>query len=191
MSWLLRTRLTLAVTVLLWVAAAAVPALVPYPTIRAGVQWIDLGALIVILPLVVSIWHRWQSEPERMVGPVRVAPALLDTALVAVLPVGAGVLALLGSTSAAHALVPSLALGALALVVGSRGVPPAATGLAVVWLAVSMLLGDRADGSAHAWALPIATEAGGPTVGILTIVFACACVFAAATDAGGRRAERS
>ncbi|WP_206448226.1 hypothetical protein [Agrococcus sp. KRD186] len=174
-----------------WIIVAALPLVVPYPTIRAGMQWLDLGASTVILPLVVSVWHRRQLETERLMGPVRAAPALLDAALVAALPLGAAALAAAGIPSAAHALVPSLALGAAALVLGSRGVPPALTGLLVAWIAISLLLGDRPDGSAQVWALPITTVAEGPIVVTLVLVFVCACVFAAVADIGRRPRPRS
>lgn len=183
MTWLLRTRFLLVVAVVAWVGLAAIPASVPYPSIRAGIQWIDLGAGTVILPLVVALWHRVQAEAEDMIGPARLAPGLFDTALVAVLPIGTALLATLGVSSATHAVVPSLALGTLALVVGIRGVPRQLAGVLVVWLAVSMLLGPRADGSTEAWALPITTQASEATLLGLAIVFACACSGAVAAGA--------
>jgi len=190
--WLLRTRLVTASTAFVWVALAALPLAVPYPTVRAGIQWLDLGAVTVVLPLVVSIGHRWQMDVERMIGPARVLPALFDTALVAVMPLGAGTLGAFGNESAAHAVVPSLALGALALLAGCPGVPRALAAVPVAWLAVSMLLGDRAEGGREAWALPIATGADGVTILGLAIVFLIACVSAVVTDFGrGRFALRS
>lgn len=184
MSWLFRTRLVTASIAFAWVVVAALPIAVPYPTVRAGIQWIDLGTVTVLLPLVVSIWHRWQTDTERAIGPARVAPALLDTALVAVLPVGAVVLGTLGSDSAAHAVVPSLSLGAVALLAGCPGIHRELAAVPVMWLAASMLLGDRGDGGQAAWALPIATGVDGLTLFGLVIIFLIASACAILTDSG-------
>lgn len=180
MTWLLRTRAGVVLTMLAWLVIVALPVQVPYPTLRAGIQWIEVGAVTAILPLFLWLWHRWQLEDERAVNSVRMAPLLLDVALVASMPLGAAALVASGLVSAASAVVPSMFLGALTLIAGIPGIPRAAAAVPTICLAIAILLGDRPEGGHQPWALATMTHpSGGIVLGVaLSFALASSCALA-------------
>lgn len=183
MTWLLRTRTVVIVAVIGWLLASAIPLQVPYPTVRAGIQWIELGALTAVLPLLVWLWHRWQLIDELAINPVRLAPVGLDVALVAVMPLGSAALGASGTDSAAHAVVPSAFLGSLVLIAAMPGMPRTAAAVPVGCVVIAMLFGDRPDGAQEPWAFATTAQMSGPVAFGLALALAigcCCCMFASA-----------
>lgn len=171
MSWLLKTRIVALLGVVAWLVATTLPVAVPHPTVRAGIQWIGLGAVLTMLPLVLALWNRWHTDAERMIRPVRPTPVILDVALIAAMPLGAAAMAVLGISGSAHAIAPSLSLGALTLIAGAPRVPRSLAAAPLVLLAISLLFGDRPDGGHEPWALATAAQADSTTLACLVVVF--------------------